>query len=127
MKTGEHEEILKKTIQLAKSEGINEIIAQMNDGKTYQVHFSNSTIDNVKIWDEEVLELFLVKDKRTTQINVEAPDLDKIKNAVEGGVREIKGVRIFQVWTFEIEKKDLIPIEYLKVSTAIREEKIENL
>jgi hypothetical protein len=41
------------------------------------------------------------------------PDLEKIKHAVENeGVRHIPGVEIFQVWTFKIDNRKLIPMNY---------------
>lgn len=78
----ETEEILKKTIQVAQKKGINEIIALMTKGKTYQIRFSNSAIDNSKIWHTELLEIFLAKGQKTTLIDVESPTLEKINTVI---------------------------------------------
>ncbi len=43
-------------------------------------------------------------------------DLDKIQAAVDNGVRSIPGVRIYQVWTFEIIDAAKVPDEYRKTS-----------
>lgn len=78
----ETEEILKKTIQVAQKNGLNEIIALMTKGKTYQIRFSNSAIDNSKIWHTELLEIFLAKGQKTTLIDVESPTLEKISMVI---------------------------------------------
>jgi len=43
-------------------------------------------------------------------------DKDKIDEAVEGGVREIPGVRIYQIWMFEVTDHTKVPEEYRKLS-----------
>lgn len=44
------------------------------------------------------------------------PDLEKIKAAVDSGVREIPGVKIYQVWEFTVDESKLVPEEYRKLS-----------
>ena len=78
----ENEDLLKVAIEIAQKESIDEVIAQRIKGKTYQIRFSNSLIDNSKIWNNDILELFLAKGKRTTQIDIEAPTPTKIRNTI---------------------------------------------
>lgn len=40
------------------------------------------------------------------------PDLEAIQKAVDEGVREIVGVRIYPVWKFDVEDAKLVPKEY---------------
>jgi predicted Zn-dependent protease len=75
-------EILKKSIEIAQSNGVSEIISQMRKGTNYQIRFSNSEIDNSKIWSEDYLEVFLAKGQKTTQIEIEAPTLEKIEKMI---------------------------------------------
>lgn len=49
---------------------------------------------------------------RSTTRTKSIPDREAIKEAVDEGVREIPGVRIFQVWNFEIEDSKKVPKEY---------------
>jgi len=78
----ENEDFLKVAIEIAQKKNIDEVIAQRIKGKTYQIRFSNSLIDNSKIWSNDILELFLAKGKRTTQIDIEAPTPTKIRNII---------------------------------------------
>lgn len=40
------------------------------------------------------------------------PDLESIQKAVDEGIREIVGVRIYPVWKFDVEDAKLVPKEY---------------
>ena len=40
------------------------------------------------------------------------PDLEAIQKAVDEGIREIAGVRIFPVWKFDVEDAKVVPKEY---------------
>lgn len=42
-------------------------------------------------------------------------DKDKIEKAVESGTRKIPGVKIYQVWTFEVTDHKKVPEEYRKL------------
>lgn len=42
------------------------------------------------------------------------PDLVKIDDAVESGTREIAGVKIYQVWQFDVTESKKVPPEYRK-------------
>ena len=53
----ENEDFLKIAIEIAQKENIDEVIAQRIKGKTYQIRFSNSLIDNSKIWSNDILEI----------------------------------------------------------------------
>lgn len=79
----ENEEILTYALKTALNEGIEEIILRRNIGKNYQIRFSNSAIDISKIWNKDVLEIFLAKDQRTTQIDIETPTPKTIKKIIE--------------------------------------------
>ncbi len=79
----ENKEFLKKTINKALKCGIDDIIARLNKGKIYQIRFSNSMIDNVKIWHNEQLELFLAKKQKTTHLEIQAPSLEKVDKVLE--------------------------------------------
>ncbi len=84
---GKYEELLGKTIQIADQNGIDETIARMKGGTSHQVRFSNSMIDIVKQWEEEKLELFLVKDQRTTQIDIFNPNVEMIEEQIKQSIK----------------------------------------
>lgn len=44
-------------------------------------------------------------------------DKEKVQAAIDGGVREIRGLHIYPVWTFSVENKDIVPDEYLMTTT----------
>lgn len=67
------ENLFKGAIRVAQEENIDEVIAQRIKGKEFQIRFSNSAIDNSKIWRDDHIELFLAKGKKTTYLDIEAP------------------------------------------------------
>lgn len=44
------------------------------------------------------------------------PDLEKIQEAIDGGVREIAGMEIYCVWRFDITDSKKVPADYKKIS-----------
>lgn len=84
---GQFEDLLQNTIKIANENGIDETIARITSGTSHQVRFSNSMIDIVKQWEEEKLELFFVKDQRTTQIDILNPNMDLIEERIKFSVK----------------------------------------
>ncbi len=87
-----NEDILEFTINLALKMGMDEIIALRKEGTNYQIRFSNSAIDISKEWNENLLELFLVKEQKTTQVDVEAPTPKKIEKTLSRTVKYLSKV-----------------------------------
>ena len=56
----------------------------------------------------------LRKEVRTRSI----PDIAKIKTAIDEGVRKIEGVKIYQVWQYEITDAKTVPDQYRKTTRA---------
>ena len=79
----ETSDLLKFGISIAQDEKIDEVIAQRTKGKGYQIRFSNSMIDNSKIWRDDNLELFLAKGKKSTYLEIEAPTQAKIRSRIK--------------------------------------------
>ena len=46
-------------------------------------------------------------------------DKEKVQAAIDGGVREIKGLHIYPVWTFKVLDVKQVPEEYRKVGTRV--------
>ncbi|MFX1449065.1 MAG: TldD/PmbA family protein [Promethearchaeota archaeon] len=80
-------DLLKFAIKIAQDENINEIIAQRIKSKGYQIRFSNSMIDNSKLWTNDYIELFLAKGKKTTYLEIEAPTKENISSRVKDASR----------------------------------------
>ena len=79
----ETSDLLKFGISIAQDEKIDEVIAQRTKGKGYQIRFSNSMIDNSKIWSDDNIELFLAKGKKSTYLEIEAPTQAKIRSRIK--------------------------------------------
>ncbi|WP_457557818.1 TldD/PmbA family protein [Candidatus Harpocratesius sp.] len=76
-------ELLLKTLEITKKYGIDDVIAQYHLGKEWQIRFSNSEQDIIKQWEVDNLELFIVKNKRTTMIPIQTPTLKKIEEKIK--------------------------------------------
>ncbi len=108
------EKLINLAIRIAQKEGINEIIAQMNKGKTYQIRFSNSAIDNSKVWNQNTLELFLAKGQKTSQVDIEAPTHEKIRSTISRTAKFLdKMPNSFLYGGMEAENKSYESIEGL--------------
>lgn len=46
-------------------------------------------------------------------------DKEKVQAAIDGGVRDIKGIHIYPVWTFKVLDLKQVPEEYRKVGTRV--------
>lgn len=67
------EEILNTAAELIQNSGMDEFIAQYHRGYDWQIRFSNSEQDIMKQWEVDRLEVFLVKDKKTTTLQIDIP------------------------------------------------------
>jgi len=52
---------------------------------------------------------------RSTPRTRSIPDLEAIQKAVDDGVREILGVRIYPIWKFDVEDAKQVPKEYRRI------------
>lgn len=86
------ENLLKTAINTAYEENISEIIAQRIKGKEFQIRFSNSMIDNSKIWNDDHIELFLAKGKKTTYLEIEAPTKGNISSRIKDASKFLKNL-----------------------------------
>jgi PmbA protein len=84
--------LLDNAIKSAQEEKIDEVIAQRINGKGYQIRFSNSMIDNSKIWNEDRIELFLAKGRRTTFLEIEAPTKTIISSRIKEASKFLKNL-----------------------------------
>lgn len=55
---------------------------------------------------------------RSTTRTMSIVDRDKIQAAIDEGIRDIAGVKIFPVWQFTIEDSKLVPKEYRKITRS---------
>lgn len=67
---------------------------------------------------EEVVQPVSTVGMRNTARTRTIPDHDKITEAINNGVRQIDGVRIYQVWAFDIENSKEVPADYRKRTMA---------
>ncbi|MHA1522508.1 MAG: metallopeptidase TldD-related protein, partial [Promethearchaeota archaeon] len=111
---GKYEDLLKQTIEFSQKQGIEEIIARYNNGIDYQIRFSNSMIDIMKRWENDKLELFFVKDQKTTQIEIRSPTMPVIEERILHTVRFLEHLPKSPFYTgMEMEKKPYQKIEGL--------------
>lgn len=85
-----NEDLLKKTIDIAKREGAKEIIAKLVKSQDHQIRFSNSAIDIFKQWNLDVLELFLSIGHKITVISIQNPTLEKLNKDIPKAVQNLK-------------------------------------
>ncbi|MHA1776451.1 MAG: hypothetical protein DRO88_03455 [Promethearchaeia archaeon] len=69
----EPEVLLNTAAELIQKSGMDEFIAQYHSGYDWQIRFSNSEQDIMKEWEIDKLEVFLVKDQRTTTLQIDIP------------------------------------------------------
>lgn len=65
---------------------------------------------------EEVVQPISTIGMRSTVRAKTRPDKDKITEAINNGVRQIDGIKIYQVWVFKIENSKEVPSEYRKIT-----------
>jgi len=85
-----NEEILNKTVDIAKRAGAKEIIAKLIKKQEHQIRFSNSAIDIINQWNLDTLELFLSIGHKITVINIQNPTIEKLKNDIPKAVQNLK-------------------------------------
>lgn len=71
--------ILNKTLEIAKELGYSEILAEYESGEDWQIRFSNSSQDIFKRWEVEKLDVFVVKEGKTTEIEIKSPSIEEIR------------------------------------------------
>lgn len=87
------EEILRKSVEIAKNAGAREIIAKIVQKSDYQIRFSKSAIDVSVQWDSYSLELFLSIGRRVNVLTIQNPDLSKIMNIVPNVVKALQNTK----------------------------------
>ncbi|MHA1721114.1 MAG: TldD/PmbA family protein [Promethearchaeota archaeon] len=111
---GKYEDLLKKAVEFSQKNGIEEIIARYKKGIDYQVRFSNSMIDIIKRWENDKLELFLVKDQKTTQIEIRSPNAPLIEERILQTVKFLQHIPKNPFYSgMEMKKKPYQQIEGL--------------
>ena len=83
----DHETLLTKTIELTQTLGYQEALAQYEQGYEWQIRFSNSAQDIYKRWNLDNIEIFIMKDQKTTTVQVESPTLDSIENTLRNTLK----------------------------------------
>lgn len=79
-----------EVIKQAQKLGITESLARHTFGPEYQIRFSNSNIDVSKKWDNNLLEIFLAMGRKTTQVDIQDPTKEKIKERIGKAVSLLK-------------------------------------
>ncbi|MHA1475489.1 MAG: TldD/PmbA family protein [Promethearchaeota archaeon] len=111
---GKFEDLLKDTMDFTLKQGVDEVIARYNQGIDYQIRFSNSMIDIMKRWENDKLELFLVKDQKTTQIEIRSPTKPLIEERILHTVKFLEHLPKNSLYSgMEMEKKPYQNIEGL--------------
>jgi PmbA protein len=111
---GKFEDLLKNTVDFTLKQGVEEVIARYNQGIDYQIRFSNSMIDIMKKWENEKLELFMVKDQKTTQIEIRSPTMPLIEERILHTVKFLEHLPKSPFYSgMEMEKKPYQKIEGL--------------
>ncbi|MGV9203982.1 MAG: metallopeptidase TldD-related protein [Promethearchaeia archaeon] len=91
-------EILEYTVNMAKENGANDIIAKLVNNKEYQIRFSNSQIDIFKQWNNHFLEVFLDYKKwysighKISVISIQNPTKEKIQQQISESMNTLKNL-----------------------------------
>ncbi|MHA1611169.1 MAG: TldD/PmbA family protein [Promethearchaeota archaeon] len=83
----DHETLLAKTIELTQSLGYQEALAQYEQGYDWQVRFSNSAQDIYKRWNLDNLEIFVMKDQKTTTVQLESPTIESVEQKLRATLK----------------------------------------
>lgn len=83
----DQKQILDKTLDIAHELGYSEILAEYESGEEWQIRFSNSSQDIFKRWEVEKLEIFVVKDGKTTEIEIKSPSIEDIRKKLASGLK----------------------------------------
>jgi PmbA protein len=109
-----NEDLLQKTIDLAKKEGAKDIIAKLVKKKEYQIRFSNSAIDNSKQWNLDALELFISIGHRFSVFSIQNPTADLLNQRIPKAVKGLKSLPwSLLYWGMDKAKYTYAPIEGL--------------
>ena len=82
----DNEKILTGTLELAKEMGYSEVLAEYELGEDWQIRYSNSAQDIFKRWEANKINIFLVKDGKTTSIEVKSPSMGVIENKLKNAL-----------------------------------------
>jgi len=85
-----NEDLLKKTVEIAKRAGAKELTAKLVKKQEHQIRFSNSEIDIFKQWNLDVLELFLSIGHKITVISIQNPTIEKLNQEIPKAVQNLK-------------------------------------
>ena len=109
----EREALVAKQKELEEQAALNESDHALDDALAVEEHIQE--IDNTQITTQVRGRGSLTTASITRRVS---PDL--IVEAIQKGIREIPGVRIYQVWTYVIEEVEKVPNEYRKATTTNR-------
>ncbi|NHJ04476.1 MAG: TldD/PmbA family protein [Candidatus Heimdallarchaeota archaeon] len=84
------EKLLETAIKTAQTAGATEVISRFIQGPEYQIRFSNSNIDISKKWENSFLEVFVAIGQKTTEVDIQNPSIEKIKENVSKAVNFVK-------------------------------------
>lgn len=108
------EDLLAKTVEVAKNAGAKELIAKLIDNTEYQIRFSNSQIDLTKQWNNYSLEVFLSIGRKIDLIEIQDPTLEKINQQVPKAVHNLKSLpRTLLYWGMDKNERKFKEIEGL--------------
>jgi len=109
-----NEDLLKKTVEIAKREGAKELIAKLVKRQEHQIRFSNSAIDISKQWNLDVLELFLSIGHKINVISIQNPTIEKLNQEIPKAVQNLKKLpRSLLYWGMDKNNYSYSPIEGL--------------
>lgn len=82
-----NDELVTITTEIAKELGFQDTIVQFELGYEWQIRYSNSAQDIFKRWEIEALDIFLVKDGRTTTLRLESPSISEIHSKLQASLK----------------------------------------
>ncbi|MFO8110352.1 MAG: TldD/PmbA family protein [Thermoplasmata archaeon] len=110
------EGLIKQAVDQALNAGAKEVIAQLIEEDSYQIRFSNSSIDVTKRWNRYYLDLFIAKGhplsigKKITTLTIQDPDKKKIRRRVPKEVNILDSLPNSKLyWGMDKEKHTSYP------------------
>lgn len=121
-------ELIGMAVDLGLKAGAKEVIARLVEEDSYQIRFSNSSVDVIKRWDRYYLDLFLAKGhplslgKKITTLTIQDPDPKKIRASVPGEVKKLDALPSSKLyWGMDKEKHSSYPKVKGSYDTRIRD------
>ncbi|MHA1126424.1 MAG: TldD/PmbA family protein [Candidatus Heimdallarchaeota archaeon] len=104
-------------VKIAQKNRATEVIARLVKSPDYQIRFSNSNIDITKKWETSLLEIFVAIGRKTTQVDIQNPNEEKIDATIKraiGFANKLPESQMFAGLEKEVKKHQMIDNLYDK-------------